>query len=194
VKRHLIPLAAAASLVLFFALTALWVRSYWHQDMIGWGYWSHDSLDRKSQERWFAGIEGSQGILAVGVLREREGNPFRGQRVRHARGLFWNNHGWPLNMFIGEAEGSFGFRFMWLNYLPTPGYLGHVGAIVCVPFWTAALLAAVLPVRWGVRHHRHSRERRRQVSSCCPTCGYDLRATPQRCPECGAAPAATAAR
>jgi hypothetical protein len=49
--------------------------------------------------------------------------------------------------------------------------------------WT--LLFFLPPLAWVV----YFRFRRRRPEGTCRKCGYDLRATPDRCPECGAVPA-----
>jgi hypothetical protein len=69
----------------------------------------------------------------------------------------------------------------------------QVFRIYCAPGWLFVLLTAVLPMRGAVRTlQRHGRHK----AGLCPRCGYDLRATPDRCPECGtpgtAIPAASA--
>lgn len=58
-----------------------------------------------------------------------------------------------------------------------------------VPFWGLLLATLVLPVAWVA--HRRIRtwaSHRPRPRGICSTCGYDLRATPDRCPECGRIP------
>jgi hypothetical protein len=59
---------------------------------------------------------------------------------------------------------------------------------VRIPTWFAIVLAAVLPVGWVLTERRRRLAARRVRAGLCRSCGYDLRATPERCPECGVVP------
>ena len=72
-----------------------------------------------------------------------------------------------------------------MNQFPYGVLSGNVRAgevIVVMPWWLATALVssplAVFP--WARR-----RWQKRLAQGRCPACGYDLRATPERCPECG---------
>ena len=56
---------------------------------------------------------------------------------------------------------------------------------VQAPFWTVALALAILPVSSVIFNLIRRRRERRRNPKACIQCGYDLRATPDRCPECG---------
>ena len=57
---------------------------------------------------------------------------------------------------------------------------------VSVPYWFLALLTLALPVLWGMRVWWLARRCRSRMShGLCVSCAYDLRASHEKCPECG---------
>jgi hypothetical protein len=59
---------------------------------------------------------------------------------------------------------------------------------VVIPYWFLAALAAVLPMGWATAGRRQRRRQRWLAAGLCRICGYDLRASPDRCSECGTEP------
>src|SRR5688572_1541424 len=175
------------SLLFSLASAVLWVRSYFRFDNFGW--LEHARHDARS--RWL-NVRSAEGgvILAAGSYLPGMVHPNRPQ------GWFWtSDHPRPgmyseywLRYAVGWTVNRWGFGRHF-----SQSFLGQFAAIV-VPAWLPMVLFAAFPLARGALFIRR---RRRVREGHCRKCGYDLRATPDRCPECGTAsarPPAPAAR
>jgi len=156
----LLNTAAVLSLLLFVATSILWVRGY----SLGEG-WIHGT-DRHT----FHILSVRNGIYIAW---------FKGMQNKTPSQWFRRTASDYAQMFGG------GWRFAGLGYVhhiynpPTPYAEFWAWAI---PHWLLLLASAPIPL-WRVIRWRASR--RQRLEGLCSTCGYDLRATPGRCPECG---------
>lgn len=62
---------------------------------------------------------------------------------------------------------------------------GNGNRLLVIPHWFLAVLPATIAAWAGVGLWRRSKLLARRGGGRCANCGYDLRATPGRCPECG---------
>jgi hypothetical protein len=151
-----------ASMTLCIAAGAMWFRSHSY----------HDELRRNRAPRDVWVIESERGGVTLLSLRARNDG--------------FGSGGWT----VGPCERLGGLQPMVVRRQPAWRLLGFEwdrGTSLLrwsfrVPFWFVTAALAALP------HARVIRRLRRDRSSTldsCPACGYNLRGTPGRCPECG---------
>jgi hypothetical protein len=167
--RILLNAATALSLLLFVATVAMSVRSYWIEDaaLLPSRNWWH----RYSLASYLGTIE---------IFRETLRPP--SDAPRWSSGRLDGAASSELRRELRQETGFLGFGYR------TTGVRKQM-LIVHVPYWSVGVILALLPAVWTIR-----RRARKHRNGRCSVCGYDLRATPERCPECGAVPTAQPAR
>jgi hypothetical protein len=169
-RRIILNALTVLSLLLCVGMAGLWVRSYWVVDLVE----RCNGSTRSGQ--WLTSVYGA---LYFGAMHESggvRGYFLHGDGISY--GAYGNAHRPPDRHFLGF--------YLWREKKTSPDYRFGFG----VPYWFLVVSAAAMP---GIRGVRSLRRRRQHTPGLCPTCGYDLRATPDRCPECGATPTKTQA-
>jgi hypothetical protein len=198
--RHARTALCALSLLLSIGVCALWWRARGVMDQVSWNY--HRWLPDGSAAGDGVHLTSDKRRLSFLVMRGRVGPP-NGQLVwgyyinaeQSGGKPRWNFHSFdydplmemlhrqgvdPLNGYAGWGP------VRWQTSQRTVAKDGHDSwsfELALSP-WLVALLLLVPPAMWVIKRVK---TRRLRKTGRCVNCRYDLRATPNRCPECGAA-------
>jgi hypothetical protein len=179
-RRWLFNGLAGASLLMLAITVVIWIRSEFAYDEF-----FKLNIDRETGNYVGPAVVWDDGRLEVLVRTGHFTKPSFGKPPLRDRP--WTHI--PNNSYLNYPHGSqyngmSNVKWMWF-YHP----LGRDAVIqgtseywFITRIWIIAALAAIAPGIWA---WQTKREHGRVVQGFCQQCGYDLRATPDRCPECG---------
>jgi hypothetical protein len=182
--RRLLNFLTASSTLLLVAVAVLWVRSHRHGETM---YREWNDRAKSLYSEWHVVSEGG----SLWVWRKWRWDPQNGSgAVFHnavearRRARAW--HGWEylprFSLLTPDPEGtSEHLGFFLRRETQTAPWRVADNRVLAVPYWA---VAAGLLGPMTCRLIPWARARRRKRGTC-RACGYDLRGTPGRCPECG---------
>jgi len=195
-RRWVFNAMTLLSVLLFVGTAALWARSYRRMD-----------VGLIPLPQFGDGTAGNFGEIVigrggVGLQFSRWAN-WSGEKRLPTRtrpsAVFWRHESivppdYALVLFNPSRQSNRGFVFKGFGLLSrrddgsrdNAGFGFPFECFLLTPLWASGLLWAILPpIYWRLMRKRRRLENRR-ASGQCTQCGYDLRASPASCPECGA--------
>ena len=168
---------AAISLVVCLGLVGLWVRSHGqpplHDTWMTSGFDEHTVSAHDGRVAWtkmYVARAFRMDELATPPVRDSSGGGLRPLERRRR----WT----PPGVLWEESWGTEPLKSGPFRYPVFRSVSVHIAWLVAI--------AGAMPLAWVLR--RPARRRRwRLAHGLCGGCGYDLRASAERCPECGAA-------
>jgi hypothetical protein len=180
--RRLFAIVSVVSLALCASTVALWSLSTTMKSEV-----AGDSMDADRLGRSAYSIAFEHGVITFRYLHVRAAADAPANFKRY----FQSPAQPALTVRHDYYPASWGLQrwsFRW-----TRSHAPYVGGRfqVAAPCWVIFLLTAIAPGLW-----LRQRVRRRTTLGLgfCDACGYDLRASPDRCPECGKAVTGTSGR
>jgi len=188
IGKIIVSLFALISAILFVALVALWIRSYFVGEILDYCIRDRANpivdnvLSVRSGQGGVRFTFDEWGAWEFGVRKPSDPN-------QHSKRFDYRR----LDPYYPYALNTTGFKrfgFEWSGYDEVISNTSVGSGIIrernlIAPYWSLVVVTIPLPLIFLFTWKKQRTQKYRLAQGFCIQCGYDLRATPGQCPECG---------